>query len=250
MWLTLRRRFSEKLRKIEILLDTPGAFRARRAGCYLEVYRVLYNLHAMGVRPLTILDVGANRGMFSKTAHFVFPNAEIYAFEPLQDCYQELCRLKDRIEKLECYNVALADTAGEGVIHRSNYAESSSLLPMGELHKEAFPYTAVWRFEKILKQTMDSVLAGKCLKRPVLMKLDVQGYENFVLKGAEEILACTDYVLCEISFVRLYKGQVMFDEIYHQLAFAGFQYAGHIAELRHPRSLQVLQIDGFFTREK
>ncbi len=245
----LRRKTSEKLKKVEILLDTPGAFKARRRGCYLDVYQVLYTLYAMGIRPSTILDVGANRGMFSKTAHHVFPGAEIYAFEPLQDCYQNLCKLKNRIERFECYNVALADGAGESVIHRSDYSESSSLLPMAQLHKEAFPYTATIHQEKIEKQTLDSILAGRSVRRPVLMKLDVQGYENLVLEGAEQVLKCTDYIMCELSFVPLYEGQVLFDEMYRQLTSAGFQFTGQVAELRHPRSLQVLQIDGLFTRK-
>lgn len=244
----LRKKASENLRKIEILFDTPGALQARRAGCYLEVYRVLYDLWAMGIRPSTILDIGANRGMFSKTAHYVFPGAEIYAFEPLQDCYQDLCKLRDKIAKFECYNVALADMAGESLIHRSVYSESSSLLPMDQLHKEAFPYTATVHLERIEKQIMDSILADRSIKRPVLMKLDVQGYENFVLNGAQQTLKLTDYILCELSFVPLYEGQVLFDDIYRQLISAGFRYSGQIAELRDPRSSRVLQADGLFER--
>jgi FkbM family methyltransferase len=204
----------------------------------------------MGLRPNTILDIGANRGMFSKCAYYIFPDASIYAFEPLKDCYEELCDLKGTVIKLECYNIALGDKPSEVFIHRSIYDYSSSLLEMDDLHKQAFPYTAGERLEKVQIQTLDAVLAGKRIERPLLMKIDVQGYEKFVFEGASETLKQTDYIVCEMSFRSLYKGQALFDEVYRLLIDAGFQFRGHIGEVQHPESTEVLQIDGLFIREK
>ncbi|KRT62455.1 MAG: FkbM family methyltransferase [Candidatus Dadabacteria bacterium CSP1-2] len=240
----------EKLRKLEILLNTPGAFKARIEGCYFELYKMVHRLYAMGLRPNTILDIGANRGMFSKCAYYIFPDASIYAFEPLKDCYEELCDLKGTVIKLECYNIALGDKPSEVFIHRSIYDYSSSLLEMDDLHKQAFPYTAGERLEKVQIQTLDAVLAGKRIERPLLMKIDVQGYEKFVLRGASETLKQTDYIVCEMSFHSLYKGQALFEEVYRLLIDAGFQFRGHIGEVQHPESTEVLQIDGLFIREK
>lgn len=240
----------EKLRKVLIVLESPNALGARRVGCYLELYSLVYRLHAHGLRPLTILDIGASRGMFSRCAHFVFPAAAIYAFEPLKDCYEELCSLKHRITKLDCYNVALAAEDGEAVMRRSSYDYSSSLLEMGDLHKEAFPYSAGERLEKVETCTLDSILDGKRIGRPILMKIDVQGYEKFVLLGARKTLECTDYVVCEMSFKPLYKGQALFDEVYHYLVKSGFHFSGQVGELRHPGTGQVLQIDGLFLRKE
>ena len=240
----------EKLRKLEILLNTPGAFKARIEGCYFELYKMVHRLYAMGLRPNTILDIGANRGMFSKCAYYIFPDASIYAFEPLKDCYEELCDLKGTVIKLECYNIALGDKPSEVFIHRSIYDYSSSLLEMDDLHKQAFPYTAGERLEKVQIQTLDAVLAGKRIERPLLMKIDVQGYEKFVFEGASETHKQTDYIVCEMSFRSLYKGQALFDEVYRLLIDAGFQFRGHIGEVQHPESTEVLQIDGLFVLEK
>jgi len=246
----LKNYIAEKLRKVLIILETPNALRARRAGCYFELYSSVYRLHAMGLRPLTILDIGASRGMFSRCAHYVFPAAAVYAFEPLRDCYENLANLKSVIKKFESYNVALGAENGETAIHRSSYDYSSSLLEMGELHKEAFPYSAGERLEKVEVRTLDGILKGKSLERPVLMKIDVQGYEKPVLLGARETLACTDYVVCEMSFKPLYKGQALFDEVYHHLVSSGFRFFGQVGELQHPDSSEVLQVDGLFIREK
>jgi len=211
---------------------------------------MVHRLYAMGLRPNTILDIGANRGMFSKCANYIFPNAVIYAFEPLKDCYEELFKLRSIISQFECYNVALGKKSGVTFIHRSSYDYSSSLLEMDNLHKQAFSYTASERLEEVQVQTLDAILAGKHIERPLLMKIDVQGYEKFVLEGASETLKQTDYIVCEISFRSLYKGQALFDEVYRLLIDAGFQFRGHIGEVQYPESTEVLQIDGLFIREK
>lgn len=235
-----------RLMQLEIILSTPGALAARLRGCYLEPYKMLYNLHAMGIKPKTILDIGANRGMFCRCAHYVFPVAAIYSFEPLKDCYEELCSLKKTIDKLECYNVALGEKDGETFMHKSGYDYSSSLLEMNELHKEAFPYSSSEQLEKVQIQTLDGILVGKVLERPVLMEIDVQGYERFVLEGGPQILQQTDYILCEMSFRSLYKEQALFEDVYKMLVSEGFRFVGHLGELRHPKTREVLQIDGLF----
>jgi FkbM family methyltransferase len=245
----LKRRLNERLTQVQIALDAPGALKARLAGCYFETYCMVYRLLAIGLKPRVILDIGANRGMFSRCAHYVFPDATIYAFEPLRDCYEKLRNLRSKIKKLECYNVALAGEVGEKVIHRSSYDYSSSLLEMEGLHKEAFPYTAGERLEKVQVNTLDGILHDRFLEKPILMKIDVQGYEKFVLLGAQRTLQQTDYVLCEMSVRPLYQGQALFDEIYRRLASSGFRFSGQIGELRHPKSSEVLQIDGLFIKE-
>jgi len=248
----MNRRFKNyingKLIKLQIILDTPGAFRARREGCYFELYRMVYRLYAMGYRPESILDIGANRGMFTKCAHHIFPNAAFYTFEPLKDCFEELCKLQRIIDKLECFNVAVGDKSFKTVIRRSNYDYSSSLLEMADLHKQAFPYTTGEQLEEIKVQTLDAILSGRNIKRPLLIKLDVQGYESFVLAGAVETLKKTDYILCEMSLRSLYKGQALFDDIYQEITRNGFKFSGQMGKVTHPQTTEVLQIDGLFVR--
>jgi FkbM family methyltransferase len=238
----------EYLGKLETIVFIRGAFRARLAGCYLSMYKYVYDLFLRGLRPQTVLDIGANRGMFSKCTHFVFPEASIYAFEPLKDCYDDLCQLKKTIRNFQCYNAAVAERTGESFIYRSSYEYSSSLLEMAHLHKEAFPYSAGHSLEKVNLRTLDSMLDTESLRRPVLMKIDVQGYEKCVLLGAGKTLEHTDYVVCEMSLRSLYEGQPLFDEVYRYLTNLGFCFSGQLTELRHPKSCEILQIDGLFLR--
>lgn len=186
--------------------------------------------------------------MFSRCAHFVFPNAAIHAFEPLQDCYGQLCKLKGTVKSLECYNVAVAGNNCETTFHHSSYDYSSSLLPMGDIHKAAFPYSAGDCIEKVQAVTLDGILDGKQLETPILMKIDVQGSEGAVLEGATKTLQQTNYLLCEMSFVPLYENQILFDALYQRLNDFGFRFFGQLGELRHPKTSEVLQVDALFIR--
>lgn len=242
--------FSEKFDKIEIVLKTPGALHAWLKGCPLDLYRMMSRLRSMEIIPRTILDIGAYRGFFARTANNVFPEAFIYAFEPLKDYFEELYSLKTKLKKFECYNLALGERDGVTVIHRSSFGGSSSLLKMDKLHKTAFPATAEGQLEKVLIKTLDSVLMDKFLEKPILMKIDVQGYEKFVLNGAFETLKQVDFIICEMSLLQLYQDQELFDKLYKQITNYGFKFAGPLAELQHPVTKAVLQIDGLFIRNQ
>ena len=60
----------------------------------------------------------------------------------------------------------------------------------------------------------------------MLLKIDVQGGELGVLQGAEEILQSIDAVLVEVSFVELYAGQALADEVWRHLQSHGFSCRG------------------------
>jgi hypothetical protein len=66
------------------------------------------------------------------------------------------------------------------------------------------------------------LVAREKLPTPDLLKLDVQGYELEVLRGAEATLRQTRAVLCEVSFREFYTGQPLFTEVVAYLGARGF----------------------------
>jgi hypothetical protein len=74
--------------------------------------------------------------------------------------------------------------------------------------------------------TLDAMFEGVDLPGPVLLKLDVQGYEMAALRGARVLLNRVDAVLTEASFVPFYEGQALFDELHAWLTEAGFRLTG------------------------
>jgi hypothetical protein len=121
---------------------------------------------------------------------------------------------------------------------------------MADAHKRAFPWSAGETTIEVEMRTLDDVLAGAALAPKVLLKLDVQGYEDQVLAGAAAVLARTDYVAAEVSFRPLYQGQPLFDAIYARLVAAGFRYHGNLDQIPSPEDGRALQADAFFVRER
>jgi hypothetical protein len=111
------------------------------------------------------------------------------------------------------------------------------------------PYTKETSKEHIQIRRLDDFLTDIDPVGPVLLKVDVQGYENYMLGGAKEFLKKVDCILIELSLEELYKGQALFNEIYLMLTNQGFRYAGNFDQQISKRNGRIIQVDAIFTRE-
>lgn len=202
-----------------------------------------------GVHIESILDVGANVGQFAEEITAVLPDATIYAFEPLKECFDKLNVAMSGRKNFESFNVAIGDKNESQTIHKSSYSPSSSLLEMGALHKELFPHTKESTPETIQVKRLDDVLTGRDIKKEILIKVDVQGYEDKVIAGGRELFSRARVVIIETSFVPLYDGQLLFDGIYQSLKSLGFSYHGAWQQKRDTTNGQVLFEDSIFVRD-
>jgi FkbM family methyltransferase len=169
-----------------------------------------------------VIDAGANRGQFTLYALARFPSADIIAFEPLPNAREHMVRLFQGEDRVEVAPFALGETEGEVDIHLSARDDSSSLLPIGGRQVSIFPGTEEVGTIRASLRTLDDVLADREIARPALLKVDVQGFELPVLRGAEQTLRSLDQILIEASFVELYEGQALFPEVSHHLEDHGF----------------------------
>jgi hypothetical protein len=55
--------------------------------------------------------------------------------------------------------------------------------------------------------TLDEIFLNEKISHPILIKMDVQGYELEVLKGANDLLKKIDYLLLEVSENEMYQNQ-------------------------------------------
>jgi len=201
---------------------------------------------SLGIR--TVIDVGAHTGEFARMIKQVLPNAAIISFEPLRDEFQRLQQQMQNGPGFVAFNFAVGDSNETVEIHRSSYAQSSSLLPMAELHKQAFPTSAGQTTETVEVKRLDDVLNAFDLKREVLMKIDVQGYEDKVIAGAPETVEKTKAIIIEVSFRELYEGQPLFERVFELLNAKGFRYMGNLYQLLNPVDGAPLQADALFVR--
>jgi FkbM family methyltransferase len=203
-------------------------------------------LQKFGIK--TIIDIGANEGQFIDKISKILPGVNIYSFEPLKDSFIKLEKKISDKKNITAFNFALGDKEKENIINRNEYSPSSSLLELTDLHKNAFPITKKVKEENIYVKELDKIANELELKKKVMMKIDVQGYELNVLRGAEKAIKGVDIILVETSFHELYKNQPLFKDIYNFLSDKGFNYSGSLEQLYDERDGKILQADSIFIR--
>lgn len=112
----------------------------------------------LGINFETIIDVGAAIGEYSKSARLIFPDARIYAFEPIPESFKKLEDVAGKIKNMQCHNVALSDEEGETEFHLNEFSFSSSLLKMTDTHKTIFPFTKNDTTVKVKTCQLDKIL--------------------------------------------------------------------------------------------
>jgi FkbM family methyltransferase len=222
----------------------------RRAGLDLRKAHPDPHGYLRGMSFSTIIDVGANRGQFARFARVTFPTVPIIAFEPLPDCADAIRRTFRSDPDLRVVEAAVGDSSGKITIHRNQFSPSSSLLPMSRRHVSAFPHTARTTDVEVPIDTLDNLLASVNIGARVMLKIDVQGFEDRVLRGASATVAKCSLIIVETSFIELYEGQPLFADVHGQLMSAGFHFSGAFDQIVDPANGEILQIDAIFRRHE
>jgi FkbM family methyltransferase len=232
-------------------VDDPGAARALLGWPKFSVtsYFMVSRLLKQGLSPRTVVDVGANVGQFAVATAKLFPEVEVHSFEPVPESVEELRKNVARLGNVTVYPCALGEEEGSVRFHVNVHTHSSSLLPLADSHRAAFPEALEERTIEVEVRTMDRVFEGVELRGPVLIKLDVQGYEAWVLRGGEETLRRADYVVMEVSFVKMYEGEDTFMEMARTMEGYGFRFERPVGWLSKPGTGEILQMDALFARE-
>ncbi|HSW36366.1 MAG TPA: FkbM family methyltransferase [Candidatus Limnocylindrales bacterium] len=188
----------------------------------------------LGLRHLpikTVIDVGANEGQFAKMISNIFPKAHIYCFEPIPVAYAKLNKWAEQRGGVTIFNVALGESEGEAdmLIHPA-HSPSSSLLETTEICETIYPFTKQQVKTKVKLTTLDKALFQhvNSLAPDILVKLDVQGYEDRVIKGGEETFKTAKACILEVCLDQLYENQATFKDILSLLYKLGYQYSGNL----------------------
>jgi FkbM family methyltransferase len=197
----------------------------------------------------SVIDVGANIGQFAALARRLFPSARIFSFEPIDECYRQLVETFSGDQLFKSFPLALGDESGIKQFHHHEYSPASSLLSRNDLGVSVFPFTDARRETQITVERLDAVAAGLELEPEILVKLDVQGYEDRVIDGGRAVLAKARLALVEVNFYVQYETQALFHDVYARLRELGFDYRGNLHQLRSPIDDTVLEADALFVRD-
>ena len=223
----------------------------------LDIIRACQNpRHTMlGIKRLpirTVIDVGANEGQFAKWISSIFSEARIYCFEPLPRPFKALNGwAESRAGLVKTFNAALGDEEGIARMHRHlEHDTSSSLLYTTGTNEKLYPFTKKQDVINIKITTLDKAMTNLSseLVPDVLLKLDVQGYEDRVIRGGSETLGKTRVCILEVCLDSLYDGQASFSGLLNQMRAMGFRYAGNL-EQAYARDGHVVFLDAVFLRD-
>jgi FkbM family methyltransferase len=198
-----------------------------------------------------IFDVGANTGQFARHMRLEGFDGRILSIEPLAAAHAELTgAAADDPNWLVLDRMAMGSAEGEIEINRSRNLVSSSILPIRPEHTRSAPDAAYETTETVPIRRLDGVIP-EWLKRPeesVLLKMDVQGYEDRVLDGAEGVLDRIVGIQTELSVLPLYEGQLLYQAMLDRLQSMGFElfalWGGHVDKT----SGRMLQFDVLMMR--
>jgi FkbM family methyltransferase len=197
-----------------------------------------------------VIDVGANTGQFAREMRGKFPQAHIVSFEPLPEPFAELEAWARTDGNATAVNLGLGESDGVLPFHRHlGHSASSSLLPTHAEGIARFPQMGRSELTEIRVRRLDDALAalGRSVGPATLLKLDVQGFEEQVMCGAERTLAQVGALIAEVNVSPMFEGQAEFLALCTRAYAAGLRYAGNYAQYPAPDG-QVIFLDAMFVR--
>jgi len=166
-----------------------------------------------------IFDVGANIGQSIERFKKVLPNSVMYSFEPSARPFIGLREVAARYSSANVFQVALGASNGALTLYENSSSDMNSFLEMGNSGSGEVIGKAT-----VQVKTIDSFCAENNIDYIDILKIDAQGFDFEVIKGAKEMIAAGNIRLLyfEIIFSDMYKNVPRFSEVYDFLLDHGF----------------------------
>lgn len=206
--------------------------------------------------PLVIFDAGANKGIVTKKYKDIFPDSVIHCFEPETNNFFELNKEIEIKNLTNCFShqLALGDSNGQIKFHITSSSTMHSALELSDTKSSPFypPHVQAKTECNINQVTIDEFCSHdqNKIEHIHILKMDVQGYELNILKGAYNMLNSgkIEVIYSEVLFNSLYKNQCNFSQIYDFLARLNYVLFG-MYDLRQGANGQIGWADAIFIKE-
>jgi len=172
-----------------------------------------------------VIDGGAYHGTVSLQLLKLYPQAQIYAFEPSSRSYQELLNKTKPFPQITPINLALSSSCGTHTFYSTLYGQTSAMTPPGEAGKKYFPdRMKLNEIQTVNAVTLDEWAIGQRIPLIDLIKLDLEGHELEALKGAARyVLPRTKVIYSEIRFVAIHQNSCLLWDMVNYLKNFNFQ---------------------------
>ncbi|MGB9689508.1 FkbM family methyltransferase [Thermogutta sp.] len=219
----------------------------------LELLETLLSIRALVTNvPPVLLDVGAHRGIFAQLAHRLIGFRRIICIEADKDLVAE-SRHRNPSSNVTIICAALDERESAVPFYVHHDRTMSSLVPADQtILKEKFPNDAPEPIavRMVHTKTLDQIVEQiPDLHGSFFLKLDTQGNELRILRGAPDTLMRTEVILTEFMFYSPYRTDYSFRDLVDFLSDHGFECAGALSLTRRP-SHEISAVDFLFKRRE
>ena len=196
-----------------------------------------------------VFDVGANVGQFAESLIAHQPLAELHVFEPIPEAMAKLRQSLEALGGIHFNQLALgrSNERRDFVVRR--FDEASSFLGLGERLREGV-YGLDFGADRTIAvevRRLSDYVREHDVTTIDLLKLDVQGFELEVLRGAEEVLPRIEWIYAEAQFQELYEGGPTFADLFAFLHARGFELV-RMTSFRADDDGRLMECDMIFRR--
>jgi FkbM family methyltransferase len=212
-----------------------------------EIQNLEFQCRRLGIRGC--FDVGANCGQFAFELRRAGFAGQIHSFEPVSKVHDRL-RLAsaDDPNWIVGDRTAVGANCGSATINVALNTQSSSLLPILGHAVATDSTTAHVAAEQVPIITLESYARKAGIAGPSLLKIDVQGFESEVLKGASPCRETIAIIYLEMALVPVYQGAATVTELFSMLGELGYRCIGLYNGWTDGRTREVLEVNGVFVR--
>jgi FkbM family methyltransferase len=232
---------------------TPAALRrfAGKAGRFLargldpefpSIEASLGVLRGLGFRPATAVDIGAYHGEWAIAFNEIFPSASVLMIEGQESKRARLETLSMRHPRKLDFEIALLGAADDMKVTFCEMETGSSVFEEGSGCKREFVRRKLASLDTLLERHPP-------FRAPDMLKLDTQGYELEILKGASRVLETVPVVLMESSLVPVNKGAPLISEVISFMSERRFRLFDFCSQIRRTDGV-LWQTDLLFLSER
>lgn len=195
-----------------------------------------------------VLDVGANIGQFAQGLRKLGYTGDIISFEPLSPAYQVLKQKAGNEPSWQVHQLALGSADETRALNVMRASDLTSFYEPNKYGLDTFREEVVDHHEFVHVVRLDSVrsvLERIQEAKSAFLKIDTQGHDLEVFRGAKGLLPKISLLQMELSVNPIYDGTPDWKCVVDEVQDAGFAMAGMFA-VTYDKSGKVIELDGLF----
>lgn len=195
--------------------------RIKRRNTKNEFDDIAYLYDLVESKPNTIFDCGANIGFVTHKFHTLFPNCNVFAFEPNPVIFEKLNQFYSQNNHIHCFNLGISDSSGKLLFNINKNSGTSSFLNPNEYHKNNIASRNI-TVKEVKVTSIDDIMKSNNVNFIDVLKLDIEGFEIKALEGIKNLEDKVALIFAEVNLIPTYEGQPLIEDVISYARRQGF----------------------------